>query len=84
MTTMVNQEIIAGIPGTPLQALAFPVAALVTAFLIGLLVVRLLGVAADRSGARLQLQVLDVALIPLFIAFAAIVYKRIQEILPLG
>lgn len=81
---MVNAQIAAHLPGTPLQALAFPVDSWVAAFLIGLLAVRLLLTAAMSPRARSGLRVVDIAAVPLLLAFAAIVYARIQEILPLG
>lgn len=84
MTTMINQQIADQLPGTPLQALAFPVDGWVAAFLIVLLCIRLLITTADPPGRRTGLQVVDVAAVPLFVGFALIVYARIQEILPLG
>ncbi|MCJ7709328.1 MAG: hypothetical protein MUQ32_00715, partial [Chloroflexi bacterium] len=72
------------LPGTPGLALALPVDGLVAAFLIGLLIVRLLGSAASGPTGRPSLHVIDVAAIPLFLAFAVIVFARITEILPLG
>ena len=84
MTSMVNQQILEHLPGTPLQALAFPVDSLLAGFLIALLFVRLILTTADQTSGRPGLRVVDVAAIPLFMGFGAIVYARIQEILPLG
>jgi hypothetical protein len=84
MTSMVDAQIASHLPGTPLQSLAFPVDGWVAGFLIALLCIRLLLTAAKSPTARTGLRVIDVAAIPLFVGFAAIVYSRIQEILPLG
>jgi hypothetical protein len=84
MTTMVNAQIAGHLPGTPLQSLAFPVDGWLAGFLIALLCIRLLLAAAASPSVRTGPRVIDVAAVPLFLAFAAIVYSRIQEILPLG
>jgi len=84
MTSMVNELIAAQLPGTPLQSLAFPVDSWLAGFLIALLCIRLVLTTASSPTARTGLRVVDVAAVPLFVAFAAIVYARIQEILPLG
>ena len=84
MTSMVNAQIAGHLPGTPLQSLAFPVDSWVAAFLIALLCIRLLLAAARSPTVLTGLRVVDVAIVPLFIGFIAVVYSRIQEILPLG
>ena len=84
MTTMVTELINSSLPGTPRLAIDLPVDGLVTAFLIGLLIVRLLVSAAQGSAGRPVLQVIDLAAIPLLLAFTVIVYARVTEILPLG
>lgn len=84
MTSMVNQEILDQLPGTPLEALASPLDAWVAVFLVALLIVRLVTSFAERPGSPPRFRTLDIAAIPLFLGFAAIVYSRIQEILPLG
>ena len=81
---MITDRITSRLPGTPGLALALPVDGLVTAFLIGLLIVRLLVSAARGPAGRPALQVIDLAAIPLFLAFAAIIHARVTEILPLG
>jgi len=84
MTSMVTELITSGLPSTPSLALALPVDAMVTALLIVLLAARLLVTASSGLGGRPTLQVLDVAAIPLFLAFAVVVLDRVMEILPLG
>jgi hypothetical protein len=84
MTSMINQRLQDGLPGTPSSALAFPVDAWIAGFLVVLLLFRLVTSAAERPGAPARFRIVDVAAIPLLLGFAAIVYSRIQEILPLG
>jgi hypothetical protein len=81
---MVTDLITSTLPGTPALALALPLDGLVTVFLIAVLVIRLLISAARGATGRPELHVIDVAAIPLFLAFAIIVYGRVTEILPLG
>ena len=84
MTSMVTELVEGRLPGTPAGALALPVDAIVTAFLIAFLVGRLLVRARARPGSRWSVHPVDVAAVPLIIAFGVIAFGRILEIMPLG
>jgi hypothetical protein len=84
MTATVTQFVIDSLPRTPGLALTVPIDGIVAGVLLILLVARLLLQAADTRAARRAYQTLDIAAIPLLIAFVIIVYTRIQEIMPLG
>lgn len=84
MTSMIAELVDGRLPGTPAGALALPVDAIVTAFLVAFLVGRLLVRARARPGARWSVHPLDIATVPLIIAFGAIAFGRILEIMPLG
>jgi hypothetical protein len=84
MTSMINQLINERLPTTPAGALALPVDLIVTGFLLALLVARLLVRARHGSGSRWSSHPLDVAAVPLVLAFGAIALGRILEIVPLG
>ncbi len=84
MTATVTQFVVESLPRTPGLALSLPVDGIVAAVLIIVLVASLLLRVADTRAARVASQTLDIAAVPLLIAFVMIVYTRIQEIMPLG
>ena len=84
MTSMVTELVGGRLPGTPAGALALPVDVIVTGFLVLFLVARLLVRAAARPGARWSVHPVDVAAVPLILAFGVIAFARSLEIMPLG
>lgn len=84
MTSMFTDLVEGRLPGTPSGALALPVDAIVTAFLVAFLVGRLLVQARGTRGTRWRVHPVDVAVVPLIFAFGAIAVGRILEIMPLG
>ena len=84
MTSIVSRVVIETLPGTPGQALAAATGGILAAILVGLLIVRQLVQTAGRPHWREIVWTLDVAAIPLLIAFAVIVYERLQDLMPLG
>ena len=84
MTSIVTRLALDTLPATPGQALATSTGGIVVLLLVLLLVIRQLVVVADVARSRRIVAALDVAVAPLLIAFAVIMYERLQEILPLG
>jgi hypothetical protein len=84
VTGTVIQIVIDSVPRTPAQALASPAHGIVLVLLLVLLGLRLVvRVLELRSETRIT-QTVDVALVPLFVAFVLILFIRLQEIVPLG
>lgn len=84
MTSIVTGAVIEALPATPGQALAVLTGGVVALALVVLLVIRQLIEASGRPGGALVVRTLDVAVIPLLIAFAIIVFERLESLMPLG
>jgi len=84
MTATVTQVVIDSLPGTPGQALAAVTGGIVIAFLLGLIVVRLLLVVAGTARADAIRVVVDLAIAPLLAAFVILLVGRLLEIQPIG
>ena len=84
MTSTVTRLVLDSLPSTPGQALGSATGGIVVILLLGLLVVRQLVQSAGRPRAGEIVRTLDVATIPLLIAFFVIVYLRLQDLMPLG
>ena len=83
MTITVTRLVEESLPQTPAQALALVVDGIVLVLVIGLLVTRLLVQAGGARSARTE-RALDIALVPLSVVVAIVLYIRLQEIVPLG
>jgi hypothetical protein len=84
MTATITQVAINGLPGTPGQALTSGAAGVVIAFLLGLMIVRLLLLVADPDRARPVRIVVDLAIAPMLAAAAILMVGRLLEIQPIG
>jgi hypothetical protein len=84
MTATVTQVAIASLPGTPGQALSSAAGGIIIAFLLGLIVVRLLLVVADTSRGYAVRVVVDLAIAPLLVATGLLLVGRLLEIQPIG
>lgn len=84
MTSTVAQGITNALPGTPGLALAAPAGGILALLLIVLLIARILVQVAAIPRWQAIVRTIDVAVVPLVVAFGAILYARFQEILPLG
>lgn len=81
---MVNQLTESRLPGTPSGALGLPVDLIVTGALVAFLIARLLVRARSQSASRWTVHPVDVAALPLLLAFGAVAIGRMLEIMPLG
>ena len=84
MTSTVTRGITDALPPTPGLALVDPTGGIIAVFLILLLLGRVLVQVAAVDRSSRVVRTIDIAAIPLMIAFAMILYARFQEILPLG
>jgi hypothetical protein len=84
MTATVTQVAIDNLPGTPGQALSSAAGGIVIAFLLALMVVRLMIVVADPERGRQARIVVDLAIAPLLAASIMLMVGRLLEIQPIG
>ena len=84
MTATITQVAMDNLPGTPGQALGSAAGGIVIAFLLGLMVVRLLLVVADAESSRSARVVVDLAIVPLLAAAIMLLVGRLVEIQPIG
>lgn len=84
MTGAISDLLVQRLPDTPSLALASPVTGIAVAFLIALLVIRLLATVWASSTSRRVVGLVDIATAPLLIGFGVIAVSRLLEILPLG
>lgn len=84
MTGAISDLLVQRLPDTPSLALASPVTGIAVAFLIALLVIRLLATVWASSTSRRVAGLVDIATAPLLIGFGVIAVSRLLEILPLG
>lgn len=84
MTAIITQVAIDNLPSTPGQALASVAGGIVVAFLLALMVVRLLLVVGDPDGGRPARIVVDLAIVPLLVAAIMLLTWRFLEIQPIG
>ena len=84
MTSIVSNAIIDALPATPGQALAIATGGIIALALLVLMIARQLIEASGRPGGARIVRTLDIAVLPFLIAFAVIVYERLQSLMPLG
>jgi len=84
MTATITQVAIDSLPGTPGQALGSAAGGIIIAFLLGLMVVRLLLVVGDPERGRPARIVVDLAIVPLLAAAIMLMVGRLVEIQPIG
>jgi len=84
MTAIITQVAIDNLPSTPGQALASVAGGIVVAFLLALMVVRLLLVVGDPASGRPARIVVDLAIVPLLVAAIMLLTWRFLEIQPIG